>query len=174
MNIFKKGSELYELQEAYNKLDQREALTMTQFDLEDATGIDAFRWLSFLSDGAVQKYIEKNAQAVRQAQMRKLVDLATTNDKSVGTAQMLNAMGKLTEDTETESSFFIYSYVPLDANEVHADNVTQDLRWSAPNDIEDDDVEDVQLAPPPEEPEEVQTDEPADTKKELTDEDWTF
>lgn len=147
-------------------------MQLDQYELADLTGIDSEQWSEFLRDGKVQKYIERETELFKQAQMRKLIAKSTTNDKSVGTAQMLNAIGKTLEDDQRETNFFIYSHVPLTANECAAPMVMQDLTWAPPKDIEEDVQPEVpaevkqQPAPQPvEEPEQEE-------KKDEPDEDW--
>ena len=128
---------MYELQEAWNALDEREALFMTQYDLADCTDYTAADWSEFLADGKVSKYIDKQINTFKKAQMRVLIAKSTENDKSVGTAQMLNAIGKTLDDEDSESGFFVYSYVPLTPQECEADNVQMEDEWTAPNVIKD-------------------------------------
>ena len=135
MNIFKDTEPEYVLQATWNQLDQAQVIMYDQYELAEITDIDASEWSKFLRNGKVQKYIDTEVELFKQAQMRKLIGRATTNDKSVGTAQMLNAIGKTLEDEQQETNFFIYSYVPLTPNECAAPNVTQDTRWTPPENI---------------------------------------
>ena len=138
MNIYNSSDDLYEMQEAWNTLDERECLFMTQYDLSDALPeYTSTEWSDFLSDGKVAKYIDKQIGTFKKAQMRKLIDKSTENDKSVGTAQMLNAIGKTLEDDDQEAGFFVYSYVPLRPQECEADNVQLEDEWKAPVIIQD-------------------------------------
>lgn len=135
MKLFSENDKLYYLQEAWNELDQEEAITYSHFDLAKQTEYSEEEWRAFLSDGKVSKFLEEEVEMYKQAQMRKLIARATTNDKSVGTAQMLNAIGKSMEDDAVESNFFIYSYVPLNDNEIHAPMVRQENAWQPPSHI---------------------------------------
>ena len=135
MQIFSQEDELYPLQEVWNTLDTEKAITYSHYDLARETDYTADQWKVFLSDGRVAKYLDAEVELFKQAQMRKLISRATTNDKSVGTAQMLNAIGKSMEDEQTETNFFIYSYVPLTANETHAPTVRQENDWRPPTNI---------------------------------------
>lgn len=132
MRIFSEHEPLYKLQEAWNTLDQEKAITYSHYDLAKETEFSEEEWKAFLSDGKVAKYLDNEVELYKQAQMRKLIARATTNDKSVGTAQMLNAIGKSMEDDQVESNFFIYSHVPLTANETHAPMVRQENNWTPP------------------------------------------
>ena len=156
MNLFtESNTAFWKLQDAWNKLPPDEALQLDQYELEKATGIPSSQWSKFLRDGQVQKFIEQETELFKAAQMRKLIARATTNDKSVGTAQMLNAIGKTLEDDNAEPTVFIYSYVPLTYEEQQAPNVTQDLQWQAPQIIKDEDKQAVVLEKPDAIPDEV-------------------
>lgn len=135
MKIFSEHEPLYALQEAWNQLDQEKAITYSHYDLAKETEFSEEDWKEFLSDGKVAKYLDNEVELYKQAQMRKLIARATTNDKSVGTAQMLNAIGKSMEDDQVESNFFIYSHVPLTGNETHAPMVRQENNWTPPTQI---------------------------------------
>lgn len=172
MRIFSETEPLYSLQEAWNTLDPEKAITYSHYDLAKETDFSEEDWKVFLSDGRVAKYLETEVELFKQAQMRKLIARATTNDKSVGTAQMLNAIGKSMEDDQVESNFFIYSHVPLTMNEIHAPMVRQETTWTPPVQVietedaatqiieelakEDSKVEVVEM---PEPPKEVKSDE---------------
>ena len=132
MRIFSEHDSLYPLQEAWNALDPEQAITYSHYDLAKETDYSEEEWKVFLSDGKVAKFLEVEVELFKQAQMRKLIARATTNDKSVGTAQMLNAIGKSMEDDQVESNFFIYSHVPLTENETHAPMVRQENDWVPP------------------------------------------
>ena len=157
---------MYQMQEMWNSLPQREVLTYDQYDLAERTDIPAEQWSKFLRDGQVQKFVEREIELFKQAQMRKLIAKSTENDKSVGTAQMLNAIGKTLDDTDAESNFFIYTHVPLTENECHADYVTQDLRWQPPEVIEDVDEEPLVLETP------TVTEAPKSEEVKLDDDEW--
>lgn len=168
MNILNSSDELYELQEAWNTLDPREALVMDQFDLADRTKYSSAQWSQFLRDGRVAKFIEQETTVFRSAQMRKLIDQAASNDKSVGAAQMLNAMGKLDSDDEAEPTIFIYSHVPLTANECEADTVTVENNWRPPEVIHEVEEKKLDLVKPEAPKEEVKS----KPKPKLDEEDW--
>lgn len=107
-------------QAEYNKLPPEERITMSHFDLANQTKIDRIDpWIEFLKDPRVSDKINEELKLFREAQQRKLIKRATQHDKSVGTAQMINALGKSIEDTNGKSDgpVFIYSYVPLNDSE---------------------------------------------------------
>lgn len=129
MNIFSKDNPKYKLQEAWNKLDPEEVITLSHYELADKTDYSVDEWRDFLCDGKVSKFIEAEMALFKQSQMNKLIKRATTNDKSVGTAQMLNAISKSLDDDTPETQFFIYSHVPLTPNEAKAPLVREEPDW---------------------------------------------
>lgn len=136
MNILSPDHKLHYLQDAWNQLDPETALTYSQYDLAKETPYTIEEWAAFLKDGQVAKYLDDEIELYKQAQMRKLIQKATLNDKSVGTAQMLNAIGKTMDDDQVEQNFFIYSYVPPTANEGHSNLVRQEDNWRPPEHID--------------------------------------
>ena len=132
MQLFSSEDNFYALQEAWNNLEPHEALAADQYVLADMTGIDASQWRDFLRDGNVAKYIDSELELIKKAQMRDLIFKATTNDKSVGTAQMINAISKTMEDDSAETNFYIYSHVPLNEAECEADFVREEETWRPP------------------------------------------
>ena len=112
MKIFKSDDSInFRMQTAWNEMEP-ECFTMNAWELADNSTFSADEWTEFLSDGQVQKYISKQTSAIKEANQRKLIYNAGDNEKSVGAAQMLNAITKVETTGDTESCFFIYSYVP--------------------------------------------------------------
>lgn len=169
MQIFSKEDKLYELQEAWNQLEPEEALTYSHYDLARHTDFSEEQWRAFLKDGQVAKFLQDELELYKEAQMRKLIQRSTTNDKSVGTAQMLNAIGKSMEDDQAEQSFFIYSYVPPTSNEAVAPLVRQENDWR-PEEIQET-VEAPDVAEL-EDKEEVVVEEVQEPSKEVEEDDW--
>lgn len=126
----------YILQDEFNRL-RPDSLTMNQYELSELTGEDADDWAEFLHDGSVAKAIEAEMALIVKANQAKLVSSAADNDRSVGAAQMLNAMSKLDGDDRAEEHFYIYSYVPLTPNEEHAAHVRQESEWRPPQVIQE-------------------------------------
>ena len=147
MDLFKEGDEFYQLQLEWNAL-MPDALFFDQYELARETGIDSSNWSKFLRDGAVQKHISQETKIFSEAQQRKLLAKATSNDKSVGTAQMIGAIQKINQEDDAETGFFIYSHVPLNLNEVEADGVTEDMVWQPPEDIHEEDEKPIELTKP--------------------------
>ena len=110
--------------EAFEGIDAEERLFMNQYDLEKHTGISSELWKEFLSDKQVIDWFRKELQVFKSAQMRKLIKNADNNERSVGAAQMLNAITKVCEDDDAkEGDLIIYSYVPLNSREQQAPNI---------------------------------------------------
>ena len=113
-------------QEEFNQLPPEERLFLTHYELANRTSIsDSVLWKKFLLNPKVNDWINQELTLFKDAQLRKLIKDATKNDKSVGAAQMLNALNKTFDsDTAKEGNVFIYSYVPLNNREEHAPNTS--------------------------------------------------
>lgn len=128
MNINFDDPRMVMCQQEYNKLDPEQRLSMSHFDLAQNTTIsDTEPWIDFLKDPRVADKINEELTIYKEAQQRKLIQRATTHDKSVGTAQMINALGKAMETEAAKTgTLMIYSYVPLNANEAQAPSARQE------------------------------------------------
>lgn len=104
----------------------RKALTMNHYDFAEVTDIDdPQEWKEFLQIEPIAEYITEEFNAIQDSELRKLI-LDINNSSSVGKAQLINALQKqLKENAGSEKSgpAFIYTYVPLNPEEQHADNV---------------------------------------------------
>ena len=130
MKIEFKDPRMIMCQREYNKLDPEERITMSHFDLAQHTAItDIEPWIDFLKDPRVADCINEELTIYKEAQQRKLISRATTHDKSVGTAQMINALGKSLDDGVAKTgTLMIYSYVPLNAKEQLAKNTRKESK----------------------------------------------
>ncbi len=128
MNINFNDPRMIMCQQEYNKLDPEQRLSMSHFDLAQNTAItDTEPWIEFLKDPRVADKINEELTIYKEAQQRKLIQRATTHDKSVGTAQMINALGKAMEtETAKTGTMMIYSYVPLNSREAQAPGARQE------------------------------------------------
>lgn len=126
MNIQFTDPRMIMCQQEYNKLNPEQRLSMSHFDLAKHTPIDDIEpWIEFLKDPRVADKINEELSIYKEAQQRKLIQRATTHDKSVGTAQMINALGKSLETEQTKTgTLMIYSYVPMNAREAQSPNAT--------------------------------------------------
>jgi hypothetical protein len=105
----------------------KDALTMNHYQLyKDYPQFDFAQWRSFLCDPRVNNYIQTEFETIKEVELRKIIaDIA--GSKSVGQAQIINALARLLEpeDHKDDGPAFIYCYVPLTEPEKHADNVQQ-------------------------------------------------
>lgn len=171
MNLKFNKDKMYLLQAAFNEL-LPDSLTMNQYQLAEQTEFSAEEWSEFLHDGAVAKAIESEVALIIRANKNQLITSAADNDRSVGAAQMLNAMGKIDGEDKTEEHFYIYSYVPLTPNEEKAEHVRQENDWRPPEVIQ----EEVQTQAERELEEfcdtEIKTEVPTESRPNIDEEDW--
>lgn len=113
-----------QLWEQFKALEAK-AISMNHYDLAKITAIkDVQLWKLFLTDPEVSAYIDQEASILAQAELRKLT-ADVSDSRSVGQAQLINAMGKIAETKTTkEGPIFIYTYVPLANSQIKADNVS--------------------------------------------------
>jgi len=111
-------------QDAYNTIGGAEALYMSHYDFAKVTPIPAEQWKEFLVHPRVVDWMNEELRLIQQIQYRKAIDNADAANRSVGAAQMINALGKTIENSATtnDGQIFIYSYVPLNKNEALAAN----------------------------------------------------
>lgn len=109
----------------YNKLKPEKRLEMSHFELADATAIrNSDAWLKFLSDPDVKRSRAEEVKVYKESQTNKLISRVTSNDKSVGAAQLISALTKEDKTEEKrEGPVCIYTYVPTNARQDLADNV---------------------------------------------------
>lgn len=142
MNVEFKTPDMIACQDEYNKQDPEQRISMSQYDLANLTSIkDIDQWVSFLKDTRVSEKIDEEVEIYTKAQQRKLVALATTNDKSTGTAQMIAALGKTDNQGNNNKSgeTFIYSFVPLNTKEAdapYARSLSRDIFEETANELE--------------------------------------
>lgn len=112
-----------ELFRVYKSLEA-DALSLNHYELAAMTGVGTpALWKTFLTDPEVAAYIKQESDLLLQTELRKLSRNAA-DSRSVGQAQLINALGKMNEDTSTkEGPIFIYTYVPLTLEQEQADNV---------------------------------------------------
>ena len=82
---------------------------MNHYDLARVTNQkDVQLWKQFLTDPAVSAYIEQEAQILTQTELRKLAS-DVSDSRSVGQAQLINAMSKLADKTtKKDQPLFMY------------------------------------------------------------------
>lgn len=104
----------------------RKALTMNHYDFAEVTNVhDPQEWKEFLQIPPVSEYITEEFNAIQDSELRKLI-MNISDSSSVGKAQLINAMQKQLKENENSGKTgpaFIYCYVPLNDEEINADNV---------------------------------------------------
>ena len=171
MNLKFTKDKMYTMQDTFNSL-LPDSLAMNQYELAELTEFAADEWSEFLHDGAVQKAIEAENALIAKANMRKLISGAADNDRSVGAAQMINAMAKVDDGDKAEDHFYIYSYVPLTPNEEHAQYVRQEDNWRPPEVIQEEQESDEQKELTKFLDTEIKTEQVDDDKAEVDEDDW--
>jgi shikimate kinase len=112
------------LWEKFEALGQK-ALTMSHYDLaEEVEGTTKDEWRDFLNEADVAEYIKNEMRIISDSiQKRMITDIITGGDKSVGRAQIINTLDKINDGVaKKDGPIFIYSYVPLDAQQEQAEN----------------------------------------------------
>lgn len=80
-------------------------------------------WKKFLMEPDVSDYINQETALLQQAEFRSIL-LNTQRDNSAGRAQLINAMmGVNTKTQKKEGPIIIYSYIPLNAQQLKAENI---------------------------------------------------
>ena len=100
------------------------ALYMNHYQLAAETRIeDPILWKMFLIDPRIADYISSEMNIIRTASINEIIQKAP-NSKSVGQAQLINALVKIDESASNKDGpVFIYSYVPLNEEQKFAPNV---------------------------------------------------
>lgn len=123
--------ELYECAEAFNELDPVDRISMSPYELaEFSTVKDIEAWKRFLKFPAVSDYIKEEVKLFTTSQQLKLITTATDETRSTGHSQMISALGKVLDESESSKDngqIFIYSYVPMNEKEEEAPNTRKEL-----------------------------------------------
>ncbi len=112
------------LWEKFEALGQK-ALTMSHYDLaEEVEGTTKDKWRDFLNEADVAEYIKNEMRIISDSiQKRMITDIVAGGDRSVGRAQIINTLDKINDGVaKKDGPIFIYSYVPLDAQQEQAEN----------------------------------------------------
>ena len=112
-----------ECKRQFTELGER-ALYLNHYQLAAETHIhDAIIWKVFLTDPRIADYISSEMNLIRNASINEIIHKAP-NSKSVGQAQLINALVKIDEAAANKTGpVFIYSYVPLNEEQKYAPNV---------------------------------------------------
>ena len=80
-------------------------------------------WKEFLMEQDVSDYINQETALLQQAEFRSIL-LNTTRDNSAGRAQLINAMMSVSnKQNKKEGPIVIYSYIPLNEQQMKAPNI---------------------------------------------------
>ena len=100
-----------------------DALVMSHYDLAKETDTPSEIWKDFLKEPDVSEWINQEMELIRDSEMKKLVK-DINESKSVGQAQLMTALQKLSDKETTKSGpAFVYCYIPLNAEQKKAENV---------------------------------------------------
>lgn len=84
---------------------------------------EAAIWKEFLMEPDVSDYINQETALLQQAEFRNIL-LNTARDNSAGRAQLINAMMSVNnKQTKKDGPIIIYSYVPLNEQQLKAPNI---------------------------------------------------
>lgn len=113
------------LWEAFKELGQA-GITMNHYELAVSCATvcsNAQVWKEFLMEQSVADYINSEFSILQSTELSKLIK-DVSKSKSVGQAQLVNALLKLKEDKKVKSGpAFIYTYVPLSYEQEECPNV---------------------------------------------------
>ena len=111
-----------ELQDLYNGIGY-DALYMTHYELAEQTGTSPIDWKQFLMDPRVTAFVAEEIDMLKKSKVALMLKDVETN-KNTGQSQLLNTLLNQTKSAERkEGPVFIYTQVPLNAEEAHAENV---------------------------------------------------
>jgi hypothetical protein len=114
--------DMYEMQEFMNEIGQ-DALFMNHYELCAKTEISPIAWKKFLTDPRVAAFIQEELELLKKTKVALMLKDVETN-KNTGQAQLLNTLLNQTKQTERkEGPVFIYTQIPLNEHEQHAENV---------------------------------------------------
>lgn len=116
---------MLELQHFFSSIGDREAMFLDHYDMSQLDPNHSIEdWKKFFKHPLVADWVLEELTMYRDKQIREILRDAKHSEKSVGVAQMINALSKLDLDQmSTNNKIFVYVYVPLDQEEMNADNV---------------------------------------------------
>ena len=111
-----------DLQELFNSIG-KEALFLSHYELAERTGESPIDWKNFLMDPRVSAFVNEEMDMLKKAKVAVMLKSVDTN-KNTGQAQLLNTLLNQTKRSDKkEGPVFIYTQVPLNAQERGAENV---------------------------------------------------
>lgn len=124
MNIvFREDEQIYsDLQDLYNGIGY-DALFMSHYELAERTATSPIDWKHFLMDPRVNAFVAEEIDMLKKSKLAVMLKDVETN-KNTGQSQLLNTLLNQTKSADRkEGPVFIYTQVPLNSEEVHAENV---------------------------------------------------
>ena len=117
------------------------SIAWNHYDFAAKTDMDNVEiWKEFLRDRDVIDWLTEERVLLQDSELAKLsTDVASS--RSVGQAQLISAMDKISNANKSNAATgptFIYTYIPLNAEQKHAPNVhelTEDIFYVKPPDF---------------------------------------
>lgn len=120
---FNEGEDdMKDMQDLMNEIGQQ-ALFMNHYELSAKTEISPIQWKKFLTDVRVAAFISEELELLKKSKVAVMLKDVDTN-KNTGQAQLLNTLLNQTkQNNKKEGPVFIYTQIPLNEAEQHAENV---------------------------------------------------
>lgn len=120
---FNEGEDdMKDMQDLMNEIGQQ-ALFMNHYELSAKTEISPIQWKKFLTDVRVSAFIAEELELLKKSKVAVMLKDVDTN-KNTGQAQLLNTLLNQTKQNDKkEGPVFIYTQIPLNEAEQHAENV---------------------------------------------------
>ena len=120
---FNEGEDdMKDMQDLMNAIGQQ-ALFMNHYELSAKTEISPILWKRFLTDVRVAAFINEELEMLKRSKVAVMLKDVESN-KNTGQAQLLNTLLNQTKRSDKkEGPVFIYTQVPLNAQERGAENV---------------------------------------------------
>ena len=114
--------DMKDMQDLMNAIGQQ-ALFMNHYELSAKTEISPIQWKKFLTDVRVAAFIAEELELLKKSKVAVMLKDVDTN-KNTGQAQLLNTLlNKTKQNNKKEGPVFIYTQIPLNEAEQHAENV---------------------------------------------------
>ena len=115
-------TDMLDMQDFMNKIGQA-ALFMNHYELSEKTEISPILWKKFLTDVRVAAFINEELDMLKKTKVALMLKNVDSN-KNTGQAQLLNTLLNQTKtEDKKEGPVFIYTQIPLNSAEQHAENV---------------------------------------------------
>ena len=120
---FNEGEDdMKDMQDLMNAIGQQ-ALFMNHYELSAKTEISPILWKRFLTDVRVAAFINEELEMLKRSKVAVMLKDVESN-KNTGQAQLLNTLLNQTKtEQKKEGPVFIYTQIPLNSAEQHAENV---------------------------------------------------